>query len=245
MENQNVESSGQAQEVTATIAENIENPGAETTNTVTQDTNTAAQSVDELPDWAQSEIRKAREEAAKYRTRAKTAAEEATQQGEAARAQLIQDLGKQLGLVEDDTSDPEKLIAAAQESATAAATERDQLREQLNTYRRSDAIRGAVSKVDGNVDTELLNALLRSDNAFNALEIGADDFDAQVAEIVGKQLESHPSLIQAIRKASGVDPSNTQAGAGKPITRDDLKTMSPSEINQAARDGKLAHLMQK
>ena len=36
---------------------------------------TTPNSVDELPDWAQSEIRKAREEAAKYRTRAKDTAE--------------------------------------------------------------------------------------------------------------------------------------------------------------------------
>ena len=206
-----------------------------------------ANSVDQLPEWAQKEIRTAREEAAKYRTKAKsaaeTAAEEAQSKAQAERDALIQSIGKQLGLVEEETTDSEALIKAAVEREQAAAKQRDELQEQLNTYRRNDAVRTAVSKVDGKVDTDLLSAVLNSDNAFNQLDVNADDFDAQVAQIVTSKIESHPSLIQAIHKASGVDTSNTTRGTEKPLTREDLKNMSAHEINEAVKSGKLSHLM--
>lgn len=167
----------------------------------------------------------------------------AQDKAEAERNQLIQDIGKKLGLVEDETSDPQKLIDAAVQREQEAAKERDQMRDTLNQYRRNDAMRTAIEKVDGKVDTTLLNALLNSDNAYQQLDIDADDFDAQVAQIVNQKIESHPSLIQAIHKASGVDTSNTNRGAEKPITREDLKNMDAHEINEAVKSGKLSHLM--
>ena len=200
-------------------------------------------SVDELPDWAQSEIRKAREEAAKYRTRAKDTAEEVAAKAKAEREELIQNLGRQLGLVEDETNDPEKLLTAAQQQAENAAKERDTLAQQLADYRRKDAVNGALSKVDGTVDTALLQAVLASDNAYQQLDINADDFQDQVSNIITQTIESHPSLVQATHKASGVDTSNTQRGAAKPLTREDLAGMTASEINEAVKNGQLSHLM--
>lgn len=202
-------------------------------------------SVDQLPEWAQKEIRTARDEAAKYRTKAKsaaeTAAEEAQAKAQAERDALIQSIGKQLGLVEEETTDSEALIKAAVEREQAAAKQRDELQEQLNTYRRNDAVRTAVSKVDGRVDTDLLSAVLNSDNAYTQLDVDADDFDAQVAQIVTQKLESHPSLIQAIHKASGVDTSNTNRG-NQAITMADLQQMTSKEIYEAQKAGKLDHL---
>ena len=204
---------------------------------------TTPNSVDELPDWAQSEIRKAREEAAKYRTRAKDTAEEVEAKAKAEREELIQTLGRQLGLVEDETNDPDKLLTAAQEQAQAAAKERDELANQLANYRRKDAVGNALSKVDGTVDTALLQAVLASDNAYQQLDINADDFQDQVSQIIANTIESHPSLVQATHKASGVDTSNTQRGAAKPLTREDLAGMTASEINEAVKNGQLSHLM--
>ncbi|QNE90260.1 hypothetical protein H0194_04585 [Corynebacterium incognita] len=200
-----------------------------------------AESVDQLPDWAQQEIRKAREEAAKYRTKAKSAAEEVQNKAQAERDQLIQQIGKQLGLVEDDTSDPEKLLTAAQEQAKAAAEERDKMAQQLASYRRDAAVRGVIGNVDGKVDADLLTAVLNSDNAYAALDVNADDFDAQVAQIVTQKLEAHPNLIQAIHKASGVDTSNTNRG-NQAITMADLQKMTSKEIYEAQKAGKLNHL---
>lgn len=204
---------------------------------------TTPNSVDELPDWAQSEIRKARDEAAKYRTRAKDTAEDVAAKAKAEREELIQTLGRQLGLVEDETNDPDKLLTAAQQQAENAAKERDTLANQLADYRRKDAVGNALSKVDGTVDTALLQAVLHSDNAYNTLDINADDFSDQVSQIITQTIESHPSLVQATHKASGVDTSNTRSGAAKPLTREDLAGMSADEINAAVKDGRLSHLM--
>ena len=95
----------------------------------------------------------------------------------------------------------------------------------------------------GTVDTSLLQAVLASDNAYQQLDINADDFQDQVSNIIAQTIESHPSLVQATHKASGVDTSNTQRGAAKPLTREDLAGMTASEINEAVKNGQLSHLM--
>lgn len=230
-----------------------ENPAGQEPNTQPetqpqQETNQPAGGIEDLPEWAQKEIRSLRDESAKYRTRSKDAeaakADElkaAQEKAEAERNQLIQDIGKKLGLVEDETSDPQKLIEAAVQREQAAAKERDEMRDTLTKYRRNDAMRSAVEKVDGNVDTTLLNALLNSDNAYTALDVDADDFESQVEKIVTQKLESHPSLIQAIHKASGVDTSNTNRG-NQAITMADLQQMTSKEIYEAQKAGKLDHL---
>ena len=240
------EETSQAQEIQAqeSVTPNDVQPQAQPAEPIEPASEPAVpNSVDELPDWAQSEIRKAREEAAKYRTRAKDTAEEVAAKAKAEREELIQTLGRQLGLVEDETNDPDKLLTAAQEQAQAAAKERDELANQLANYRRKDAVGNALSKVDGTVDTALLQAVLHSDNAYNALDINADDFSDQVSQIVTQTIESHPSLVQATHKASGVDTSNTRSGAAKPLTREDLAGMTADEINAAVKDGRLSHLM--
>ncbi|WP_306593854.1 hypothetical protein [Corynebacterium striatum] len=245
-ENTNPENTSQAQETPAGQEPNTQPE----TNQPQQETNQPAGGIEDLPEWAQKEIRSLRDESAKYRTRSKDAeaakADElkaAQEKAEQERNQLIQDIGKKLGLVEDETSDPQKLIEAAVEREQAAAKERDEMRDTLTKYRRNDAVRAAVSKVDGTVDTDLLAAVLNSDNAYTQLDVNADDFETQVAQIVTNKIESHPSLVQATHKASGVDTSNTQRGAARQLTREDLKSMTATEINKAVREGRVANLM--
>ena len=242
-ENTTPENTSQAQETPAG-----QEPNTPPETQPQQETNQPAGGIEDLPEWAQKEIRSLRDESAKYRTRSKDAeaakADElkaAQEKAEQERNQLIQDIGKKLGLVEDETSDPQKLIEAAVEREQAAAKERDEMRDTLTKYRRNDAIRSAVEKVDGTVDTTLLNALLNSDNAYTQLDVDADDFESQVEKIVTQKLESHPSLIQAIHKASGVDTSNTTRG-NQAITMADLQKMTSKEIYEAQKAGKLDHL---
>lgn len=243
-ENTTPENTSQAQENPAGQEPNTQPE----TNQPQQETNQPAGGIEDLPEWAQKEIRSLRDESAKYRTRSKDAeaakADElkaAQEKAEAERNQLIQDIGKKLGLVEDETSDPQKLIEAAVQREQAAAKERDEMRDTLTKYRRHDAMRNAIEKVDGTVDTTLLNALLNSDNAYTQLDVDADDFEDQVSQIVTQKLESHPSLIQAIHKASGVDTSNTNRG-NQAITMADLQQMTSKEIYEAQKAGKLDHL---
>ena len=204
-------------------------------------------SIDSLPEWAQAEIRNLRKESANYRTRAKETETKTAEQltaKDAEKEELIQQLGKALGLVQEETKDPEDLVKAALERENAAKAERDQISEQLNTYKREAAVRNAITSVKGTVDTDLLNALLASDNAFTSLDISADDYPAQVATMVAEKLDKHPALIaQAAPKSSGVDTSNTTTNTNKLVTREDLKYMSATEINKLAREGQLTHLM--
>lgn len=68
---------------------------------------------DDLPAWAREAITKANAEAAKYRTAAKAAADEA-------KNELAQSIGKALGLVKDDEpADPAKLTEQLTQSQTA------------------------------------------------------------------------------------------------------------------------------
>lgn len=185
---------------------------------------------DQLPDWAREKLAKANAEAAKYRTRAKD-----TEQAKAAEFEAYkQELGKKLGLIEDDQPAPDDLIAAAEKRATEAA-------QQLATYQRRDAIRtAAAGKV---TDTDILTALLNQDAEFTALDPSADDYAEHVSAAVDRHITAHPTLrAQAAPQASGVDTSTTNTGADRKISLQDLDTMSPQEIYEAGKAGKLNHL---
>lgn len=200
-------------------------PTADTGQEPTTDQTTDA----ELPDWVRDKLAKANAEAAKYRTRAKDAETAKTSELDA----LKQQLGKALGLVEDDTQDPDKLIQAA-------TAERDSMAQKLQEYQQKDAISSAANGKTS--DVALLTALLQSDKAFAELDTTADDYSAQVAELVDAKITAHPAL-KAQAAASGVDTSTTNTGSNRQIRREDLANMSAAEINKAAREGKLNHLM--
>lgn len=230
--------------------EGTENVNEDTTQPTDNNTDTGeTNGIDSLPEWAQAEIRNLRKESASYRTRAKEVEAKTNEQitaKEAEKEALINQLGKALGLVQDETNDPEALVQAAIERENAAKAERDEMAKQLNNYKRGAAVRNALTNVKGTVDTDLLEALLAADNAFNDLDISADNYDAQVATLVAEKLDKHPAIIaQAAPISSGVDTSNTTTNTNKQITREDLKHMSASEINKLAREGRLNHLMNR
>lgn len=178
-------------------------------------------------------VEKLRKEAASYRTRAKEIEDTKAAELDA----FKQEMAKALGLVEDTADDPAALLEAAQ-------AERDKMAEQLNAYRRDDAIRTALKNVDGKVDETLLHAVLNQNNAFRELEITSDDYTEQVSALVATAIENHPSLlVQVTPTASGVDPTNTNTGADRKITQADLETMTSREIYEAQKAGKLNHLL--
>lgn len=199
--------------------------------------------IDDLPDWAQSHIKELREENAKHRNKAKHAAEEATQReqqhAEEARNALVQDIAKALGLAEDE-QDPQQLLDAANEKTAEQQKRIDELLDQVNSYKRASAVSDAIGARQ--VNQKLMSALLAQDNAYTQIDVNSDNFADQVSEVVDRVLAENPEIVQVAQGQSSVDPSNTNNGQ-KAITRDDLKTMSPEEINQAARDGRLDHLI--
>ena len=198
---------------------------------------------DDIPDWVREKLTKANNEAAKYRTelRENQAKVKQLSEQQADLEAFKQQIGKQLGLVEDN-DDPQALLDAAVQREKAVQEERDQLANQLRDYRRRDVIRDQSK----GADVELLTALLQADARFLELEMDSDDYSDQVGQLVEEKITKHPSLkTQVVASASGVDTSNTSSGADRKLTREDLKTMTASEINAAVKAGKLNHLMGK
>ena len=202
-------------------------------------------SVDALPDWAQNMVRELREENAKHRNKAKTAAEEAAQreqeQAQAAREELVQNIASALGLT-TDPDDPQQLLEAANSKNSEYEQKVQELTNQVNEYRKADALDAAIG--DRRVNKNLLRAVLAQDNAYRQIDVNADNFADQVSEAVNKALDANPELVQVTRGQSGIDTSNTKNG-DQPITREDLKTMSAEDINKAVRDGRLDHLLKR
>lgn len=188
-------------------------------------------------------VEKLRKENATYRTKAKEYSQQVSETAEAKEAEkneLIQQIGKALGLVED-TQDPKALLDAATQREQEAAAERDKLAQELNQFRQQNAVQAAAP---AGVDTDLLNAVLSANKALDQLDPTADDYAQQVNAAVNAVIEKHPSLrTQAVPHASGVDPTNTNTGAQKTLTREDLNDMSAEDINKAVREGRLNHLL--
>lgn len=204
--------------------------------------NTTEQATDKPETFDRDYVEKLRAENAKYRTKAKEV-EDQFSSTKAEKDDLIQQIGKALGLVEDQTDDPAKLLEAATKREQELAQERDQTAQQLREYKQRDAIREAsdTAKV---TDPKLLEAVLRSDNAFNQLDINADDYGTQVAARIAQAIEAHPALAQVAPSASGVDTSTTNTGASKKLSQEDLTRLAAQgkwdEINEAAAAGRIA-----
>ena len=205
---------------------------------------TEQNTIDSLPDWVQSHIKELSEENAKHRNKAKHAAEEAAQREKElatqARDQLVNDLAKALGIGGEEEQDPQALLEAANQKTSEQQQRIDKLVDEVNGYKRTEAVRTAVG--DRKVNQKLLNALLALDNGFQSVDPNIDGYADQVSEAVNKVIDANPEIIQVTRGQSSVDPSNTRNGEN-PITREDLKTMSAEDINKAARDGLLDHLI--
>lgn len=160
-------------------------------------------------------VKKLRDEAAAARIRGREAAEQAAKEAaEKAQKDLAEQIGKALGLIQDDTPpDPAELLKQAQDREQALAAERDAAAEKLRNYARKDALTAAASKVDGDLasllDSRAVNAAIES------LDTDADDFLSQVETIVSAAVESNPKLkktsVQAAAPRSGGDMSGGNA----------------------------------
>lgn len=223
------------QDTTAAADGAVDTTTQTTATDTTVDTNTDASPTVETFD--RDYVEKLRKEAAQYRTKAKEIEESKANELDAFKQQI----GKALGLVEDDTDDPAKLLEAATKREQEIAAERDTYLAQIADYKRNEALND-IAKTAGVGDLTLLKGALALNNQYQSLDINADDYQAQVAEIVTQTLTSHPALAQ-VAHASGIDTSTTNSGAARQITAEDLKNMSSREIYEAQKAGKLNHLL--
>lgn len=139
---------------------------------------------------------------------------EATATAEAkAKKEAYEALGKSLGLVAEDETDPEKILEQAR-------AEREQAKQELESERaeraaekaaaaKTRAIAAATTANEG--DLTLVNAVLTAENSLKDIDVTADDYDAQVAVIVKDAIEKNPKL-RAVQVAQRSGGNNTHSG---------------------------------
>jgi hypothetical protein len=179
------------------------------------------QDISSLPEWAQKAIAKTRDEAAGYRTKYKSAEQQA-QEAAALRDKMLSVMGLNPDGAEEQT--PEKLSAQL-EQFQADLWERNV----ENTVLRS------ASKLGADAD-----ALLDSNKFLDSLadlDDGAD-LEAHIASFVA----SNPKFKAQSGPARNAADFNGGNGAGR-ITREQLASMAPADIAKAQREGRLSHLM--
>ncbi|WP_326698037.1 hypothetical protein OG909_12205 [Streptomyces sp. NBC_01754] len=159
-----------------------------------------------LPAWAQAALKTARAEAGKSRVTAKQKA------ADDARASLAQDIGKALGLVEDDApADPAQLtqqLAAEQAKARGVAVE-------LAAYKAAQTEQVRADR--------LLNSRTFTDR-LAALDPAADDFGDQLKAAIKAEVTTDPDLYKtrpAGAVKGGADFSGTGPAPKKPANLHD------------------------
>ena len=185
----------------------------------------AAEDVTSLPEWAQKLLKDTRDEAATYRTKHKTLDEQ--HQG------LVDGIARALGLKKDDGP-----AAAAQ----AAAQERDKARALAREATIENAVLRLARKHDANPDALADSRSLMSKLA--DIDPTADDFAAQVEAAIKAALEANPSLklAQATPSRSGGPVGGGQGVPGQ-LSYEDLKKMTPEQIEEARQAGRLKSLL--
>ncbi|WP_198654107.1 hypothetical protein [Nocardia aurea] len=152
-----------------------------------------------------------RRELEQARTGADTARDRAAQQ---AREDLVQEIGRAIGLVADETIDPEQVIAELTDRASAAD-------RKLRDYRIKDALLTAATTQKA--DHALLMPYLRGTGALGALDPEASDFTTHLDTLVTDALTANPKLAATpITPRSGGDFTAGNATPPAPADEEDI-----------------------
>ncbi|WP_408927034.1 hypothetical protein ACKFR5_02860 [Corynebacterium marquesiae] len=137
----------------------------------------------------------------------------------------------------EEKATPEQLIESYKEKLEAQQQENRQLRE-------TTALNDAVAKAKG--DPALIIPYLRGSNALANLDPSAENYSAQVAELVQETVDANPKLrAQAAPVSSGNTSNPTNNSGPRKYTVEDLNDMSAQEIYELTQQGKLEHLYKK
>lgn len=154
----------------------------------------------------QKELKQANADAGKARTNAKKAA------ADEARTQIVQELGKALGLIKDDKDTPPDPAALTAQIEKATAAHRETAVE-LAVY-RSAGKHGA--------DPDALTDSRTFLNSIAGLDPSEDGFAKKVSDAVKKAVEANPKL-----KAQGQAPARTSGdfsgSSEKPATKNTIE----------------------
>lgn len=182
------------------------------------------------PDAAKAEIEKLRRENGAARTNAKA------QAADEARKELAQQIGKALGLVEDETPDPAKLT----EMLSASQTEAKKAQIELAVFRAAGAAGGDPA------------ALLDSSSVLASLD-GVNPTDAAaVQEAIKAAVENNPRLAATSEPRTPAPNPAQGTSAGGPaapaqLTQQDVERLYRErkfdEIEKARTEGRLTSLL--
>lgn len=164
-----------------------------------------ARKIDDLPAWAQAELRRARNEAVKYRTQLQEKDKQAEQQAgpspeevaAQAKAELAQQIGKALGIVaeEEKPVDPKDMIDRLSAEKDATAKERDAERELHRRALTELGVHRTALKLGADGDALLdSRSFLRS---IKDLDPNADEFGTALAERIQQAVEDNPKFKAA------------------------------------------------
>lgn len=207
----------------------------------------SAASADELPQWAQRELKKLRDEAAGNRVKAKEVADSLAQFKAEQEAQR-QAFAKAMGLAPDEPPTAEELtkqLADAQAQRTAESSRARQAAVELAVFREA-----AAQQVDG-------NALLDSRQfvaALDGLDPTAPDFSQRVTEAISTAAQQNsryqvappappaptPPAPPAVPK-SGAEFSAPPQGP-RQWTDEDVARATPRQLQDAINQGLLRDL---
>ncbi|WP_219470830.1 hypothetical protein [Nonomuraea rhizosphaerae] len=163
-----------------------------------------ARKVGDLPAWAQAELRRARTDAVKYRTQLQEKEKAAEQQAgpspeevaAAAKAELAQQIGKALGLVEEEKPvDPKDMIDRLTSERDSTAKERDSERELHRRALVELGVHRTALKQGADGDALLdSRSFLRS---IKDLDPAAEDFSTVLGERIRQAVEDNPKFKAA------------------------------------------------
>lgn len=153
---------------------------------------------------------------------------------------FTQDIAKALGLVED-APDPAKLLETVTAERDTLTGERDTWKNTaLDTQRKLGVFTAASAH---NADPNKLLDSMSFMGKVKDFDPASDDFATQVAEVIKTAVDADKSLrVQAAAPRGGGDFSGGNNGGGTQLTREDLAKMTPAEILQANKEGRLKTL---
>lgn len=166
--------------------------------------------------------------------------EAVTKATEEVKTSFTQDIAKALGLV-DETPDPAKLLETVTAERDTITGERDTWK---NTALENQLKLGVFSAATANKadPTKLLDSMSFMEKV-KEFDPSADDFAAQVADVVKGAVDADKSLrVQAAAPRGGGDLNGGNRSGEHQLTREELKGMSNSEILQANKEGRLKSL---
>lgn len=130
-------------------------------------------------------------------------------------------------------------LEKAQKAQEAAQRQLEELKAREQRRAVSDAIRAEAIKANA-VDADAVVALVLANHD---LKVGDDGKVAGVDEVIAALTESNKRLFGTSNGQPDPDQGARSGGRPTQLTRDALKNMTPDEISQARREGRLDDLM--